>query len=600
VADWTELDALEIEQAFLATKHPFAQSVWQHTRPWLDGFAREWSAVRTQTCVEATVEQARDLDSQAAVNECLDEARVAFVGVLDVLSGLAAEDAHMVTSATVTAARLAQPSSCTNPSLLRQLRRPPAELRDKITDLRVRLERARARSYAGDHERALGEAEATLAEAEALAWSPMIIQADLLIALLRFRLGELEPAKLASERAMLRAAASDDGLGMLLAASELSAALGGLASYDDARRWGMFGEALVERLELGDTTYEAQVLTRLAAVLSEMGASEQALPHQRRALAIYEDVLGPQHPNVAVVLLNLGVTQDKLGQHRAALDSFNRGIEIVKAVQGPEHVNLGYLYNSVATTRKTLGDLEGALAAQQRALAIWEATFGGDHPTVALAQTNLGAMLCDRDQCEQALALHQRALATLEVKKGPEHPQVGTTHKRIGTALYALDSYPEALEHYHRALSILEASKGAEHHDALMTRINIAEVLCEQGHAAQAIEELRAALEVLERTHGPALVIGDALVRLGLALLETGEVAAAREQLERAVPLFAEADGGIDRAAAQFALAKVLWAAGDRAQGRALAEQAQAGYRAAGEFGRRGQAELETWLHEHP
>jgi tetratricopeptide (TPR) repeat protein/predicted Ser/Thr protein kinase len=595
-ADWNELDAREIEQAFLATKHPFAESVWQHTRPWLDRFAREWSAVRAQTCVEATVEHVLDADSQAAVNDCLDEARIAFVGVLDVLSGLAAEDAHMVTSATGTAARLAQPSSCTNPSLLRQLRRPPAELRDKITDLRVRLERARARNYAGDHARALGEAQSALAEAEALAWSPMITQAGMLVASLQFRLGDLEAAKLASERAVLTAAASDDGLGMLLAASELSAALGGLANYDDARRWGMFGEALVERLELGGTTYEAQVLTRLAAVLAEMGASEQALPHQQRALVIYEAVLGPEHPNVAVVLLNLGVTQDKLGEHRAALDAFNRGIEIVKAVQGPEHVNLGYLYNSVATTRKTLGDHEGALAAQQRAMAIWEATFGSEHPTVAIAQTNLGSMLCERNQCEEALALHERALRTLEAKKGAEHPQVGTTHSRIGTALCRLGSYAEALEHHHRALSILEASKGAEHHDALMTRINIGEVLYEQGDPAQAVKELRAALDVLERTHGPALVIGDARIQLGLALLDTGKVAAAREQLERALPLFAEADGGIYRPAALFALAQVLWADGDREQARVLAEQAREGYRATGEFGKRGLAELETWL----
>jgi serine/threonine protein kinase/tetratricopeptide (TPR) repeat protein len=456
--DWNELDAGEIEQVFLTTQHPFAQSIWQHTRPWLDGFASEWSAVRAQTCVETTVEHVRGADSQAAVNDCLDEARIAFVGLLDVLSGLAADDAHMVTSATAAAARLPQPSTCTNPSLLRQLRRPPDELRDKITELRVRLERARARSYAGDLERALAEAQAALTEAEALAWSPIIAQAGSLIAALQFRLGEPEAAKLASERAMLLAAAGDDGLGMLLAASELSSALGGLANYDDARRWGMFGAALVERLELGGTTYEAIVLTRLAAVLSEMGASEQALPHQQRALVIYETVLGPEHPSVALVLLNLGVTQDKLGEHHAALDAFNRGVEIVTAVQGPEHVNLGYLYNSVATTRSTLGDLEGALAAQQRALAIWEATFGSDHPTVAIAQTNLGTMLCERDQCEEALVLHQRALQTLEAKKGPE------ARLALAETLRRTDHVKASIPHYEDVLArnpaLAQASMG--------------------------------------------------------------------------------------------------------------------------------------------
>jgi tetratricopeptide (TPR) repeat protein/predicted Ser/Thr protein kinase len=598
--DWNELDAREIEQAFLATKHPFAGSVWQHTRPWLDGFAREWSAVRAQTCVEATVDHVRSEDSQAAVNDCLDEARLGFVGMLDVLSSLAAEDAHMVTSATVTAARLQQPSICTNPSVLRQLRRPPDELRDTIADLRVRLERARARSYAGDHVRGLAEAQSALTEADALAWSPLIIQAESLVALLHYRLGDFEAAKLASERALLEATTSDDGLGMLLAASELSAALSGLANYDDARRWGMFGKSLVDRLELGGTTYEAQVLTRLAAVLAEMGTPDQALPHQQRALQIYEAVHGPEHPTVAVVLLNLGVTQDRLGEHHAALDSFNKGIEIVTAVQGPEHANLGYLYNSVATTRRTLGDLEGAFVAQQRALAIWEGTFGSEHPTVALAQNNLAAMLCQRDQCREALALYERALATLEAKHGPEHPYVANTHRRMGTALRELGKFDEALEHHRRALQMLAASKGPEHHDVLSTHIDIGQALREQGHAAQAVEELRFALAGLERAHAPSLEIGGSLVQLALALLEAGELTAAREQLERALPLFEEAEGGTARAEAQFALARVLWELGDQTQARVLVEQAREGFAAAKEFGAKELAELETWSNKLP
>ena len=159
---------------------------------------------------------------------------------------------------------------------------------------------------------------------------------------------------------MLTAAAGGDDLEMVLATSELAAALGGLANYDDARRWGMFGKAMIDRLELGGTTQEAQVLARLAAVLAEMGANDEALVHQRRALAIYESVLGPEHPTVALALQNIGVTHDKLGDHRAAIVSFERGIEIVQAVQGPEHANLGYLYNSVATTLKGAGDLAGS------------------------------------------------------------------------------------------------------------------------------------------------------------------------------------------------------------------------------------------------
>ncbi|HVI00294.1 MAG TPA: serine/threonine-protein kinase [Enhygromyxa sp.] len=597
--DWNDVVAQRIEQTFLRTSHPFASAAWQHTRPWLDDYAREWSALRTQACVDASVDHSRSDDSHARTIDCLDEGRIAFVGVLDVLSGLTADDAQMVTSATLTAARLSPPASCSNQSLLRQLRRPPAELRDTIAQLRARLERARARSYAGDHARALVEAQAVLDEADALAWTPLLVQAGTMVAFTQFRLGKYEDAERSAEQAFLHAAASDDELGMLLTAAELATVLGtGLARYDDARRWALLAKALVERLELGGTAHEAQVLTRFAALLTETGAYADALPHQQRALQIYEAVLGPQHPTAAIVLLNLGVTQDRLGQHQAALTSYERGIEVVKAVQGPEHSNLGYFYNSVGTTSVHLCDFAGALAAYQRALDIWELALGVEHPTVALVQSNLAALLCRKHECEAALILHRRALQTLEHKQGPEHPQVGTTLARIGVALQTAGQLDEAAEHHRRALAILETAKGAEHHDTLVIRMQLGSVLREQGHPAAAIEHIRPALEVLERTDGPAHVIRFGLVELALALLDTGELATARAQLERALALF-EQPLCVDRADASFALARVLWASGERADALTLAESAREGYVASGDFGARGLAKLDGWLATH-
>src|SRR5690606_36020580 len=113
-ADWNDERSVELAQAFARTGHPFATSAWQHTRPWLDRYASEWSVLRTPICVEATVERSRSAESQATVNDCLDEGRLAFVGMLDVLSDLAAEDAQMVSSATAAAAQLSSPTSCSD------------------------------------------------------------------------------------------------------------------------------------------------------------------------------------------------------------------------------------------------------------------------------------------------------------------------------------------------------------------------------------------------------------------------------------------------------------------------------------------------------
>src|SRR5690606_16426834 len=81
--DWNDEVASTIERAFLQTSHPFPSSVWQHTRPWLDDYAREWAVVRTQTCVDAADDE-RSANAEA-VSACLDEGRIAFAAMLDVL-----------------------------------------------------------------------------------------------------------------------------------------------------------------------------------------------------------------------------------------------------------------------------------------------------------------------------------------------------------------------------------------------------------------------------------------------------------------------------------------------------------------------------------
>jgi tetratricopeptide (TPR) repeat protein len=598
--DWNEELATAIEQAFLATTSDFASSAWQHARPWFDGYAGEWAAVRTQICVETTVDSTRSEDSQALAVDCLDEGRMYFVGVLETLTHLGPDDASMVPSATSTASRLSPPSFCTNEALLRHRRLTPSELRDELTELRLRLERARARTYLGDHARAVVEAQAVLDEANELSWSPLAVRAGAAVSTLQIRLGKYDEAKQAAQRAFWTAASSRDEFGMLAGATELGMVLGFLAQHEDARGWVLVAKALVEQLGLIGTVHEAHVCERLGTILRNMGEYEAALPHHKRALEIYEAVLGPEHPFVGVAEMTLGNAYSQVGDYQAALEAKVRALAILEAAQGPDHSEVGAIHNNIAVELDSLGDYQAALVSYQRALTIFEGAFGSEHPHVALALNNVGVLHCKRGECEEALKLQRRALAINEAELGPEHPSVGMTHLRIANTLHALESSDEALEHFRQALTILEAKHGPEHPTVLAVRMDMASVLRDQGHTEQAIEQFRGALEQLEAKGNLTHSFSNGLVDYGLALLQHEDLAGAREQLERALSLYEEQGRrGVELARAQFALARVLWASGEQARARELAGDAQAGYRAGGQFGARGLAEVETWLREH-
>jgi tetratricopeptide (TPR) repeat protein/predicted Ser/Thr protein kinase len=599
--DWNEELATAIEQAFLATKSNLASSAWQHTRPWFDGYARDWSATRTQICVETTVDHQRSEASSALVVDCLDESRMYFAAVAQTLADIGPDDAAMVPSATTTVARLHPPSICTNEALLQHRQLTPTDLRDELTELRLKLERARARSVLGDHQQALSEAQAVIVAANELGWSPLIVRAGCTASVMQARLGKYDDARRSAQQAYWAAAGDSNDLGMLQAATELAAVLGNLAEYQEGHGWALLAMQLVVKLELTGTISEAVALERLSLILRGMGKSKEALAYQTRTAEIYETVLGPHHPTVGIALMNLGGNLSSLGDYRAALDIKHRALAILETALGPEHSDVAAIYNNIGFELDNLGDYEPALDFYQRALLTFEAALGSEHPTVALVLTNVGVLLCKRGECEEALKLHRRALGIQEPELGPEHPQVGTTHQRIANALHTLGAHDEALEHHRRALSILEAKHGPEHPAVLDVRIDMAALVREQGHTEQAIEQFRAALSVFERKGELTTVFSRALVEYGLALLDHGDVTEAREQLERAFTLHEQQDRvGVELARARFALALALSASGEQARARELADQAMAGYRERGQFGARGLAEVEAWLHEHP
>jgi len=71
--------------------------------------------------------------------------------------------------------------------------------------------------------------------------------------------------------------------------------------------------------------------------LTEAGDYAAAEPLLRRALAIKENTLGPDHPQVATNLRNLAVLLGKRGDYAAAEPLLRRALAIDEKALGPDH-----------------------------------------------------------------------------------------------------------------------------------------------------------------------------------------------------------------------------------------------------------------------
>src|SRR5207244_664743 len=102
------------------------------------------------------------------------------------------------------------------------------------------------------------------------------------------------------------------------------------------------------------------------------GKHNGAIPLAQRALAIYEQVQGPQHPDVATVLTNLAELYRAPGAYGQAEPFLKRALAIREHVLGPEHPAVATSLHNLAALYQAQGNAGKAVIAASRGTEIRE------------------------------------------------------------------------------------------------------------------------------------------------------------------------------------------------------------------------------------
>jgi len=298
-----------------------------------------------------------------------------------------------------------------------------------------------------------------------------------------------------------------------------------------------------EKLEVASEA-TGRLLNQAGTYLWERAEFVQAKAVHERALAVFEKVLGADHPNVATLVNNLGNVLQALGDLSGARAAYERALAIDEATFGPHHPKVAICVNNLGSVLHDLGDLEGARAHFQKALAIDEAAFGPHHPNAARDVNNLGEVMRQQGDLEGARAHYERALAILEKVLGPDQPKVAICVNNLGSVLHDLGDLDGARAHYERALAIDEAVFGPHHPNVAVDVNNLGSVLRDRGDLAGARAHLERALAIDEAALGPHHPnVAIRVNNLGNVLQALGDLFGARAHFERALQIFRQSLG---------------------------------------------------------
>jgi eukaryotic-like serine/threonine-protein kinase len=455
----------------------------------VDLHAAAWIAARRDAC-EAT--HVRGEQTQLALDRrvaCLDRGRRELDELLRVL---AFADAELAGNAQDAIARLRDPTACTaSDDAL------PADVagRVRVEHARTLIDRAAALQYAGrlDDADALAERAARLATATPrLAAEALLVQARVAIDRAKYDRAEerLFDALHAAQRGR------DDHLVAEIWVELVMTTGAQQHRFDLALSNVRAADAALARVDPG--ALELRYTHALGALLLAQGKLDQARPRIEQGLALTGT--DPRRRGQRGLLLsNLCDVERQAGHLVVARKHCDEALALVEQVFGPDHVRVAITHNVTGSLAFGQRDWSRAERHYRRVLEIFERRNQADQLTYALAVSNLGAVYSSREDLVSARAHFERAAALFEAHH-PVHPQ--RLFPLQGLASLALrDGDPaRAADYYARARDMMVGTYAPESPQLLTVRYNLALAYHEGNQPARARVEID---ELIARTLTP-------------------------------------------------------------------------------------------------
>jgi WD40 repeat protein/tetratricopeptide (TPR) repeat protein/tRNA A-37 threonylcarbamoyl transferase component Bud32 len=187
--------------------------------------------------------------------------------------------------------------------------------------------------------------------------------------------------------------------------------------------------------------------------------------------------LGLQRAEDVADQLRQADTLQRQGRLTEAIARYEEVLPEARKLIGPEHPNNAVLQNNLALLYQAAGDYARAEGLYQASLRDLEARLGRDHPDVATALCNLGSLYQAQGAYPKAEAAYQRSLQILAERFGTEHPQRAAGLSDLAQLYHAEGRYAAAEPLYQRALAVREKALGRNHPSLAADLANYAELL---------------------------------------------------------------------------------------------------------------------------
>jgi tetratricopeptide (TPR) repeat protein len=542
---WGPAQADALTKGFMATGRPYAEKVATDVRASLDSYGAQWIQAATAACSAEKAE--REVRDQARRRlACLGRAHAALSGTVGQYTGAVVPTA--VDAAFTTVDKLPPIADCVGD---RTPLAPPA-IEARLAAIQPRLEQLAVLSRTGQYKRASEALVELQRDTVDLPWEPFQARLAFLVAEHESRALSRPPDPVALAAIARRLAKAGDRRTELEAWNDLmhyvkepaqldeavtaaSAAASALGGGRQAMLVGInHGRGLVRLRRYPEAVAlckDAMTAANAAGwVVGEMQASdclvEANVPLGRygdleaiveRNLALKTQLISPDHPAVADLLLVRAEILENQGKLSEAEATIMRALEIRKRAYGEKDLRVGAALREVAGVIAAAKDYDRAIETAEQALVIIGEAQPPDDAELLEVHRDLGMLAMEKDDHAGVRTHFELALASADRLAGPESLQTAFLLLMYGQYQTAWD-LDAGIATLKRTITLFE-----KHQDARVpvVRAALAAMLINHDRFAEARAILEETVDKVDAVNTPPLLLGQLYQAYTSALYKT-------------------------------------------------------------------------------
>ncbi len=262
------------------------------------------------------------------------------------------------------------------------------------------------------------------------------------------------------------------------------------------------GRTGVDSALAGQPEVQAEMLSVLGRVYSNLGLYDEAAALVERSVTLRRGLHGDRHLSVATTETQLADVYQDLGQYQAAESLLTRALALGRELHGTRSEAVAYSLDRLATAYQEQSRYDEAEPLYREALEIRTALLGPDHLDVAESKLNLALLLWWKGDYDGSERLAREAMDTRRAQLGPRHALVSEAMHNLAQVQQLRGELAEAEDLFRESLVIKREVFGNVHPRVTVHLNNYARVLRDRGKYAEAEPLYREALALDRQIFG--------------------------------------------------------------------------------------------------